>query len=274
MKYSQLALTTFAAVFLAACGGSGNNDMAKDNQNQNPQPTPPSNQQPSPPLIKQPSPSTPGTVAPSISGNYIKVDGKENHSTSRYRIDTKNSNIDWLFINGRPYYLRPSEKANTNFVTIKNLVDGRNEDISASNHLSYSSYGIVRDNINKQKYLFAQGVPTPPEIIPDNGGAYYQGHVLHGAINGDTVSEGKAIFAIDFSIKKLTGQIKASGEIFHLEANLRKDATFGGLSRAGTAVQGSLFGPNADELSGTYLNTEQNFHGSFGASKTDKKPSL
>lgn len=274
MKTSRVTLTLATTLLLAACGGGGgnSNDMPKDNQS--PQPTPPSSQQPSPPLINQPSPSTPGNTTSSISGNYIRVDGKENHKTSRYIIDTKNSNIDWLFINGRPYYLRPSEKATTNFVTIKNLADGRNEDISTSNHLSYSSYGIVRDNINKQKYLFAQGIPTPPEIIPDNGGAYYQGHVLHGAINGDTVSEGKAIFAIDFSIKKLTGRIQASGTEIRLEANLRKDATFGGVNRAGTAVQGSLFGPNAEELSGTYLNTEQNFHGSFGASKTDQKPSL
>lgn len=262
MKYSQLALTTFAAVLLAACGGSGDNDMAKDNQNQNPPPS----KDPSPP-------SSPDTQPPAnsklvkITGNYIKVDVKDNHQASRYRIFIPKSNIDWFFTNGEGHYLRPAVKSDETFTTLENKAAGKDEKIIASNHLSYASYGIVRDNLNKQSYIFAQGAPTVGDKVPSTEGAYYHGYALHSEINSNNTVAGNSIFAIDFRSKKLTGKITVGGKEIPLEANLKKDASFSGKNRLGTAVQGSFFGPSAEELAGTYLNINENFNGAFGASQ-------
>ncbi|MDO4776715.1 MAG: transferrin-binding protein-like solute binding protein [Cardiobacteriaceae bacterium] len=281
MKYTQIALATLTAIFVAACGGGSNNDMAKDSQNssRNQQPSPPaSNNQPSPPASNnQPSPpASNNQSSPSnanlvrITGNYIKIDTGNGYSTLRYGVNTPQSNLDWLFINGRPHYLRPAVKSTEAFVKIENKVDGRNEDIIASNHLSYTSYGIVKDNISKQNYVFAQGIPTMGDRVPNTKGVFYRGHALHGEINGH-MTAANSIFAIDFSKQKVTGRIQLSNTEIPLEANLRKDASFSGTNRLGTAVQGHLFGPGYEEIGGTYLNVKENFHGSFGAAQT---PSL
>lgn len=260
MKYSQLALTTLTAVFLAACGGSSNSDMPKDSQNQNP---PPGKQAPSTPL----SPPSDNTQLVKITGNYIKVDTTENHKTSRYRIFIPKSNIDWFFTNGEGHYLRPAVKSTEPFVTVENKANGKDKKIIASNHLSYASYGIVRDNLHKQNYIFAQGTPTVSDKIPAAEGAYYHGYAVHSEINSNNTVVGNSIFAIDFRSKKLTGKITVGGKEIPLEANLKKDTSFSGKNRLGTAVQGNLFGPNGEELAGTYLNIEENFNGAFGASQ-------
>lgn len=265
MKYTQIALATLTAIFVAACGGGSNNDMAKDNQNSS------RDQQPSPPAgNNQPTPSLPDANLVKITGNYIKVDTENSYSTLRYSVNTPKSNIDWLFINGRPHYLRPAVKSTETFVKIENKVDGRHEDITASNHLSYTSYGVVKDYISKQNYVFAQGVPTMGDRVPNTKGVFYRGHALHGEIDG-YMTAANSIFAIDFSKQKVTGRIQLPNTEIPLEANLRKDASFSGTNRAGTAVQGHLFGPGYEEIGGTYLNVQENFHGSFGAAQT---PSL
>lgn len=260
MKYSQITLTTLVAMFLVACGGGSNNDMAKDSQNQNPPPS----KEPSTPDRSIPPPNT---KLVKITGNYIKVDAKDNHKTSRYRIFIPKGNIDWFFTNGEGHYLRPTSKSAETFTTLENKSNGKDQKIIASNHLSYASYGVVRDNLHKQSYVFAQGSPTVSDKVPSAEGAYYHGYALHSEINSNNTVTGNSVFAIDFRSKKLTGKITVGGKEIPLEANLKKDASFSGKNRLGTAVQGSLFGPNAEELAGTYLNTEENFNGAFGASQ-------
>lgn len=140
--------------------------------------------------------------------------------------------------------------------------------VNAGN-MSYARYGMIEDDYAEHSLAFYQGYQTPIKQIPTTGIAVYQGHSLYGCIKcGDKWQQGDASLTANFDTKSLSGSIKGVGVDGRVGAILATISgnTFKG-DFDGTTTTGAFFGPQAEELSGVFVNEKRGTIGSFGASK-------
>lgn len=152
------------------------------------------------------------------------------------------------------------------------------------NYLSDMQHGIYKNLSDGNTYPYVQGKFTPSENIPKTGIVNYYGFAYH--INGkldntyqfpsgktktETLPSNWSIQGVsitaDFDKKNIEGSILHTSSLNNITTELSASITgntFEG-EKNGTRVKGAFFGENAKEIGGIYVNTEQEYSGSFGA---------
>lgn len=158
--------------------------------------------------------------------------------------------------------------SNLNAVSVDGNVinlNSNNQSQRFNNALSYTKFGLAqipsqRQNELVHSYYLAYGQTTPASSMPTTGVATYQGT----AINSLNALERPATFNVNYGTKQINGDIDK--QLF-LNAEII-GATFSG-SKDGIRMNGRFFGPNAEELGGTYssISNPDGVVGSFGARK-------
>lgn len=131
--------------------------------------------------------------------------------------------------------------------------------------LSYTNFGLANIQSSNypellHSYYLTYGQPTPDTSMPTTGSATYRGT----AINGLNTPEVPATFVVNYGTKQIDGninnQISLNGTILGNRFSGSKD---------GIRMNGRFFGPNAEELGGTYssIRNPDGVVGSFGARK-------
>lgn len=132
---------------------------------------------------------------------------------------------------------------------------------------AYARYGIVEDKVNKTVSVFYQGVPT--KDMPTTGTAEYKGHSIAYQPYEKIRYYGDAQFNVDFANKQITGNIQY---IYSPKnpATLSIDSKITGTTFKGTNYQGQFYGPNAQNIAGSFVDKERKIQGVFGANKQPK----
>lgn len=120
---------------------------------------------------------------------------------------------------------------------------------------------------NNPQYTFAIGNITPNNAIPATGIANYIGSATLGSNNN--IELGKSSFYVDFEEKTIVGGVAYTNDLVHIPLQgMINGNTFNG-SLNGVTMQGYFFGPQAEEVGGTYSGNHngQSYMGSFGAIK-------
>jgi hypothetical protein len=120
---------------------------------------------------------------------------------------------------------------------------------------------------NNPQYTFAIGNITPSSAIPATGIANYIGSATLGSNNN--IELGKSSFYVDFEEKTIVGGVAHTNDLVHIPLQgMINGNTFNG-SLNGVTMQGHFFGPQAEEVGGTYSGNHngQSYMGSFGAIK-------
>lgn len=250
MKKSTLSVLALVTLALTACGGSGNDTPIATNS-----------------TIVVPSPTTntstntaTTTANAAITGQAIELDDRRVRTSA-----LASSNINQLVVDGRTYEVGYT---GINSHTFTNIKSNTYHNLSSGTHLSYAKYGFYEDEATDREYLYYQGQMTPISAVPTSGVATYVGGAVHDCddCRHDDPVTGTSRFEVNFGAKTLTGQITSSHVNIPLSANITGN-TFAGTTANGTTTNGAFFGANAEELAGTYVNTAQEFAGSFGAKK-------
>lgn len=142
--------------------------------------------------------------------------------------------------------------------------------------ISTPKYGYVRfggymkgneHTNNDPQYTFAIGDITPSSAIPATGIANYIGSATLGSNNN--IELGTSSFYVDFGEKTIVGGVAHTNDSVHIPLQgIINGNTFNG-SLNGVTMQGHFFGPQAEEIGGTYSGNRnsQSYMGSFGAIK-------
>lgn len=120
---------------------------------------------------------------------------------------------------------------------------------------------------NNPQYTFAIGDITPNSAIPATGIANYIGSATLGSNNN--IELGTSSFYVDFEEKTIVGGVAHTNDSVHIPLQgIINGNTFNG-SLNGVTMQGHFFGPQAEEMGGTYSGNRngQSYMGSFGAIK-------
>ena len=145
--------------------------------------------------------------------------------------------------------------------------------LSGTNY-QYTRWGYIED-IRTNKYLVGQGRNSTATM--PSGTAIYKGHGVHLMYNpaentNNIAVESIANFTADFTNKSLTGKLIPSPNTqqfdqVDISASISGN-TFEGQAN-GVAVKGGFYGPQAEELTGSYVKDKavDGFLGVFGAIK-------
>ncbi|WP_084224343.1 transferrin-binding protein-like solute binding protein [Stenoxybacter acetivorans] len=249
-----MATLLIVAFVLTACGGGGGGSSSPNTSSSN----------------------SPGTGGGSNSGDSgggsspIRMAGSYASFTSPGsggRIGTgvespDNTNKDILVVDGKRIQLVYPGISTGKFVIANDVVVGMN--------LSYARYGAYLGG--KGTYLYAQGEGTPDKNMPISGTAKYAGIAYVKGVNYDT-ADATANFTVDFGKKAISGTIanivdinKKPADNIELSGVINGHQFYGNSSK-GTTTAGDFFGPNANEIAGTFVNTNEGFGGAFGAKK-------
>ncbi|MBR1376079.1 MAG: transferrin-binding protein-like solute binding protein [Cardiobacteriaceae bacterium] len=183
--------------------------------------------------------------------------------------------------NSATYTITKPAKEDENFATTDMFLSSPLDDDASlfGKNLSYSRYGIAQlthqDDFN-QKVVFSQGYLTSVENMPTSGIINYKGAAAMWKYNQDAYLPfiGKAELTADFDAKKVRGNISnltsefqnKTADDIKLEGNISANKVAGS-STEGTRLDAAFYGPNAAELSGSFVNDGEDFKGSFGAKK-------
>lgn len=250
MKKSTLSVLALVTLALTACGGSSNDAPIASS-----------------PTVVVPSPTTntPANTATTtanatITGQAIELDDRRVRTSA-----LASNNINQLVVGGRTYDVGYAGISSGGFTNIKTRAY---HNISSGTHLSYAKYGFYEDEATDREYLYYQGQMTPISAMPASGVATYVGGAVHDCddCHHDDPVTGTSRFEVNFGAKTLTGHVTSGHINIPLSANITGN-TFAGTTANGTTTNGAFFGANAEELAGTYVNTAQEFAGSFGAKK-------
>lgn len=161
------------------------------------------------------------------------------------------------------------------------IVDGKSISLQAvpaenKGALTYSQYGwfmnsdyIDTDNSGDiSTFVYSHGQLTDADKVPTTGSATYLGKGLHGASQYDGFIESNAAFFVDFANKTVYGSVanKEKGLALQLPDSKISGNSFNGQS-GDTHINGRFFGPNAEEIGGTYYNNKEEQAGAFSAAK-------
>lgn len=142
---------------------------------------------------------------------------------------------------------------------------------------SYIRWGFVDDPQVTKKYIVSTGInPTLTENLPNTNNITYRGYAVHmyskdGSKSLSDLIESKAEFTVNFADKNLVGQISPLPKLssftpVKLEAKIENNYFKGNAN--GIETEGAFFGPNAEEMTGSYIRqTDEPALGVFGAKK-------
>ncbi|QIW16245.1 hypothetical protein A4G20_07820 [Pasteurellaceae bacterium RH1A] len=255
----KIALSTFIALSLTACGSSGGSSSNHQTPDQ-----PPSQPPSQPPLNGDGGNgggggggSNPPPPADTVYGGQWWSSNSGDHAKG-----TVANNEDKIIVDGKDIKLAPG--LSSKVVT----------------ELTYSQFGSYIDTTKKNAddgenttYLYSYGQFTPVADIQKTGKASYRGTAHYGSeALGKVVTDAVAAFDVDF------GERSVKGVITHAASNTNltlPTAKIEGSSFKGEAnnvgVYGNFYGPNAAEIGGTFYNNisanESGFTGAFGAKK-------
>lgn len=121
---------------------------------------------------------------------------------------------------------------------------------------------------------WAMGDITPEDAMPSQGTATYAGLAATYTYNSSLAGKSSAIkpstaaFTVDFADKSLAGTITAmDNSIDPIELGGRINGSSFVGTKEGYTTQGYFLGPNAEEMTGVYENTDAKVWGAFGAAK-------
>lgn len=170
------------------------------------------------------------------------------------------------------------------------------------NDLQHAKYGELYDQYEKD-YIFAQGEDTPEKQMPtERKEVNYKGQGTHLFtkrelidVNGSKVPavvdaaflEAEVDVKVNFGEKTMIGEVRPKDVPARIQNDVRttvlkatiKDNRFEGTeNKNDTKVRGAFYGPNAEEMAGTYIRvspkehekwTDENYdtHGVFGVKK-------
>ncbi len=245
MKTLPFSAAILAALTLSACGSGGGG---------------------SPSVI----PTTPAE------GHIVKVNPADSYKNISIQAETfsSNGNINSLYVDGQQVLDKIIPEGCTSSICTSNP-GGVLQRMVGGNNLSHTRFGYVRANDNLG-YVFASGQTTPEANIPHTGYFTYNGHYVDvdPASNGDKLSSGEATFNVNFGNRTIVGQL-----LFDPTSPMNINGTitdnkFNGTLQQGTGpsggeVKGRFYGPNAEELGGTYYFKERGdeYSGAFGAKR-------
>ena len=143
------------------------------------------------------------------------------------------------------------------------------QSILSNSNFKSSAFGTYYDSLTGNRYFFAQGLPTAVAQIPTAGQVEYKGGAVYKKDGEQNYSERSEMTATADFDKKVT-DINIAGK-----TNALPGMNFGGKitgnSFAGDAngikTQGGLFGENAQEMTGLFVNEADQARGSFGGTK-------
>lgn len=151
-----------------------------------------------------------------------------------------------------------------------NKVDGSYAVSNIGTAMSYSRFGMVKDDYAEHNVAFYQGNHTHKNDIPTTGTAIYNGYSIYSCKTCNGFKTGDARITANFGSKSLTGYLAGIGEKGESGVIL---ATISGNTFAsttpfnGTSTKGAFFGPNAEEVSGIFINEKHGTVGAFGGKK-------
>lgn len=245
MKLIKLSLATLLLSTLTACG-SGGGGGATDTSNNSSSTTPST------------PPSQPSTT---VNGN--KLDIKKGPPVTIVEGNVQaTTDKNTLMVDGKSVQLIPAGMSGE---VVK--IETAAHKYMVYNDLSYVKHGFYEDS--SHTYYFAQGDVTSEKNMPSSGQVKYVGKSMSKTDASATVSAGgTAEFTVDFKDKTLSGTV--SGGQLSAPVDLR--ATISGNSfkgeHNGTHTYGRFYGPQAEQLGGTFVNTVTNgLIGTFGAKK-------
>lgn len=146
----------------------------------------------------------------------------------------------------------------------------------------HSQFGLLHDD--KVLALFTRGEPTGE--LPQTGMAHYQGDIILAWVNAHNqahTEQGKVDALADFDRQRIDIKIASnSHDPEVLQNTIRKDnggnylfdnAKIAQENNMKPTIVGYFFGPQGQEIGGTYENTQEGIRGVFGATKLPAPPS-
>ncbi|WP_037585390.1 transferrin-binding protein-like solute binding protein [Stenoxybacter acetivorans] len=253
-----MATLLMVAFALTACGGGGSSSPNTSSSN-SPGTGGGSN-----------SSGSDGSIAGRLDGSYASFNSSGGGAEIGRLVESfDNKNKDVLVVDGKRIQLVYPGISAGKFVIANDVVVGMN--------LSYARYGAYLGG--KDIYLYAQGTGTPDKNMPISGTAKYAGIAYVKGVNYQesgvkyNTADATANFTVDFGKKAISGAIANIVDINKKPANnielsgVINGHQFYGRSLSGTHMEGDFFGPNADEIAGTFVNMGAGFGGAFGAKK-------
>lgn len=272
MNKLVLALTTASLLALTACGGGGDEDApVQVNQPTNPNPTP----TPTPttdPKAYEPAQESRWTT-PTVASGSTKSTFKSATATGSRDTEAKFNKVT---VNGNEMEIYPTSGITINvgrIYTDTNRNNGRTQLVvggnSGANGTAYARYGFVNDATDRLATIFYQGVPTTN--MPTTGSATYKGHAISVFPEENTYVTGDSSFNVDFANKKLTGTLSnwknSDGTADTITKNVSVSSSITGNTFKGDNNQGKFYGPNAQNMAGSFVDKNQKLQGVFGANK-------
>lgn len=143
-------------------------------------------------------------------------------------------------------------------------VDGANH--SFNNNYTYVTFGAYETRSSSD--VLANGELTPVGNMPNSNTVHYVGNSLYEEPSSKQWYRGTAELTVDFGAKKIAGELlpnanQSTHPKYELEGDITGNAFNG--EKNGVKMQGHFFGPNAEELAGTFNDTKANLKGAFGA---------
>lgn len=198
----------------------------------------------------------------------LDVNGENSSPSANYIAPTSDSEINILQVEGRSITLIPNDQLSNKTwheTANKALYTGATAQDSWSiigNQLQYAKFGEVYD-AEEKRFRFAQGNATPESAVPTTGTVNYSGYATHGYGSeryAEKPTKGTSEFTVNFGEKTVVGAIKpvtvGDFEQIDLKAVVSGNKFEGYNTTTGTSqgavVSGVFYGPNAEEVAGTF----------------------
>lgn len=235
-----------------ASSSSSNADASATNTNQNPTP---------------PTPVFTGAGRSLTSLSGLDVNGENVTPSPNYLAPTTEAEINVLQVEGRNITLVPSGATTADGwyesrdTALYNGGTAAGSWAMVNAELNHAKFGEVYDSEEK-RFRFAQGNTTPETAMPTSGKVKYTGKSTYSMAGGSStpVVKGLSEFTVDFGEKTIDGAIKPANvgdfEQVDLKAVIKGNTIEGYNTRNSGSTQavarGSFYGPNAEEMAGTY----------------------
>ena len=270
MKAQTLFLAVMAAISLAACSSSGGGSGVKANGNGT------SNNKP---IVKE-------DTAEAFALNHQKITFKQtlkngepvsiNETPTYSASNNDGDNFKTIQVGNQKFTLNyTGKKYLGDFVGTEKVGVG---EYKVDPDTAYARYGFTIDHKTADWTLFYQGQPTDVAKMPTAGSVLYVGRAF--ALNPKEINRtdmenegfyGDSFIEANFDTKKVNGVVgwwdrylegakKPNDTIFN-EANIR------GNTFKGDDIEGRFYGPNAENVAGSFADEKQGLHGVFGGVK-------
>lgn len=267
MNKLVLALTTASLLALTACGGGGDDDVQLNqatNQGNNVDPagnpiTPPKEYEPA-----QVAMWNVGNKSLSLNEAYVNGNRDTADKYDKIAVNGKEISISSFFAGQTiPKGARHMQANANDYRLITGVIDP-----NAIYGTAYARYGLLNDNFgaNEQLTLFYQGDPT--QNMPTSGtNIKYAGTAFAILPSQGQMVSAEANFTVNFKDKKINGGISNWYDKSYNLKDIPINATIEGNTFKGANNQGKFYGPNAENMAGSFADKTQKVQGVFGANK-------